>query len=260
MSTDEEIKACCAAVYSTDAVAALLGDAYHPGGRRLTRRLADHLHLQPNGRVVDVASGPGATAQLLALEYGVEVDGVDLAESIVHQARRRVDDAGLSDRVRFHVGEAEHLPLHDGSADAAISECAFCTFPDKPSAAAEFARVLRPGGRLGLADVVTSPAGLPQELSTAAAWVACIADARPPEYYHTVLADAGLRTLTTERCDDALLHMIDDIESRIRLVQIVRSFATLGVDVERVQCYARLARQAVTDGLLGYSLIVAEKR
>ena len=87
----------------------------------------------------------------------------------------------------------------------------------------------------------------------------CIADARPPEYYRAVLADAGLHPLVTERCDDALLDMIDHIESRLRLVQIVGSFAALGVDAELVLYYAQLARQAVTDGLLGYALIVAEK-
>lgn len=190
MTDPDQIKACCAAVYSTDAVGALLGETYHPGGRQLTRRLADRLRLQPGDRVVDVASGPGATAQLLALEYGVQVDGVDLAEVVVHRARQRVIDAGVADRVRFHVGEAEHLPLPDCSADAVISECAFCTFPDKLSAATEFARVLRPGARLGLADVITSCAGLPRELSTAAAWVACIADARPPA---RVLPDGALR-------------------------------------------------------------------
>lgn len=54
--------------------------------------------------------------------------------------------------------------------------------------------------------------------------------------------------------------MVDDIESRIRLMQTVRAFDALGVEVDRVLDYTRLARQAVTDGLLGYALVVAEKR
>ncbi|MGH3265364.1 MAG: methyltransferase type 11, partial [Trebonia sp.] len=59
-----DIKACCTAAYGSDAVALLLGDAYHPGGQALTRRLAGILGLSPGQRVADVASGPGATALL----------------------------------------------------------------------------------------------------------------------------------------------------------------------------------------------------
>src|SRR5215510_1204202 len=70
-----QVKACCAAAYSRDAVALVLGESYHPGGPAVTRRLATALGLRPGWRVVDVASGPGATARLLAAEYAVTVDG-----------------------------------------------------------------------------------------------------------------------------------------------------------------------------------------
>ncbi|HKA05325.1 MAG TPA: hypothetical protein VKD67_13390, partial [Acidimicrobiales bacterium] len=62
----EAVKACCAAAYSLDVVALLLGDSYHPGGRTLTRRLADAMDLRPGDRVLDVAAGIGTTALLLA--------------------------------------------------------------------------------------------------------------------------------------------------------------------------------------------------
>lgn len=148
-----EVKACCAAAYSRDAVALVLGASYHPGGLALTRRLASALGVRPGWRVVDVASGPGTTARLLAAEYAVTVDGVELGESAVAGARSAADEAGLSSRIRFHRGDAERLPLPDAIADAVICECALCMFPDKAAAAAEFARVLRPGGRAGITDV-----------------------------------------------------------------------------------------------------------
>lgn len=259
MSTPEEIKSCCAQFYSSDAVAALLGESYHPGGARLTGRLADLLRLQPGQRVLDVASGPGATARLLAAEYGVRVDGVDLAAPIVQEARERAAAAGFAQRVSFHLGDAEHLPMPGGSVDAVISECAFCTFTDKPAAAAEFARVLRPGGRLGLADVITAPDGLPDELRTLAGWVACVADARPRQYYTDLFAAVGLHTIHVETGDDALLRMIDHIEARIRLLHITRALDRVGVDADQVLRYTAIARRAVADGQLGYALIVAEK-
>ncbi|HWN63045.1 MAG TPA: methyltransferase domain-containing protein, partial [Streptosporangiaceae bacterium] len=137
MSADRtQIKACCAAAYGQDAVALLLGESYHPGGLALTRRLAQALGLRPGRHVIDVASGPGTTARLLAAEFGATVDGVDLGQPAVERARSAAEAAGLPSAVRFCVGDAECLPLAGGLADAVVCECAFCTFPDKAAAAA----------------------------------------------------------------------------------------------------------------------------
>jgi arsenite methyltransferase len=144
------------------------GESYHPRGLALTRRLADTLALRSGQRAVDVASGPGTTACALAAEYDVTVDGVDLGESTVERARTTADRAGLSGKVSFHRGDAERLPLPDATFDALVCECAFCTFPDKAGAAPEFARVLRPGGRVGITDVtVTDHRGESHEDRTA---------------------------------------------------------------------------------------------
>ncbi len=74
----ETLKACCAAAYEQDLVALLLGESYHPGGLDVTRHLARALQRRPGQRVLDVAAGPGATACLLAAEFGADVDGLDL--------------------------------------------------------------------------------------------------------------------------------------------------------------------------------------
>jgi hypothetical protein len=262
VSTDgTQIKACCAAAYGQDAVALLLGESYHPGGLTLTRRLAQTLGLHPGQHVVDAASGPGATARLLAAEFGVTVEGVDLGPSTVDRARSAAGNAGSPATVQFRVGDAEHLPLPDGVADAVVCECAFCTFPDKAAAAAEFARVLRPGGRAGITDVTVADGGLPGELTTLTAWVACVADARPVPGYTDILSGAGLRTVRVERHDDALARMIDQIEARLALLRMTAAdrLANAGVDVDAVLRYTALAGQAVADGLLGYALLVAEK-
>lgn len=254
-------KACCAAAYGNDAVALVLGESYHPGGLALTRRLADVLGLRPGQRVADAACGPGTTARLLAGDYGVSVDGVELGESTVAQARTAAEQAGLGERVRYHPGDAERMPLPGGQFDAVVCECAFCTFPDKPAAAAQFARVLRPGGRVGITDVTVAEAGLPAELTTLAGWVACIADARPLCEYLAILAGAGLRTVRTERHDDAMARMIDQIEARIGVLRMTAGprLADAGVDVDAVLGYTALARRAAGDGLIGYALLVAEK-
>lgn len=89
---DDDLKACCAAAYSSDVVALLLGDSYHPGGTTLTRRLAGALGLTAQNRVLDVASGRGTTALLLADAYGVRVDGVDYSPAGV--AAGALDERG----------------------------------------------------------------------------------------------------------------------------------------------------------------------
>jgi len=156
-----DAKACCAAAYSSDLARLVLGDSFHPGGAALTRRLARVAGLRDGERVLDVASGPGTTALLLAREFGVTVEGVELSGDSVERASAAADAAALQDKVRFHVGDAEHLPFPDQSFDVVTCECAFCTFPDKQQAAAEFARVLKPNGRVAFSDVTVDANGLP---------------------------------------------------------------------------------------------------
>jgi len=167
----------------------------------------------------------------------------------------------LSGSIRFHVGDAERLPLPDAIADAVVCECAFCTFPDKATAAAEFARVLRPGGRVGITDVTVTERGLPAELRTLAAWVACLADARPLAQYTEILAAVGLRTGYVEAHDDAMARMVDQIEARLRVLRMTAAdrLAAAGVDVDAVLRYAALAKQAIADELIGYRMLIAEK-
>jgi arsenite methyltransferase len=260
----EELKACCAATYSSDLVALLLGDTYLPGGRALTRRLADAVEIGPGHRVLDVATGRGTSALLFAGQYGATVTGVDLSAANVSLASGVARSAGLAARATFQVGDAERLPVPDGSVDAVICECALCTFPDKPSAAREFARVLRPGGRVGITDVTAIPDRLPVELTGLGAWIACVADARPAtgrDGYADLLEAAGLRVTTVEALGVAMARMIDQIEARLQFVRLTARdrMAAFGIEPGRAATVLAAARRAVADGTLGYGLIVARK-
>lgn len=259
MSETESIKACCAAAYQQDIVALVLGESYHPGGLDLTRRLARALDLRPGERVLDVACGPGATAFVLAGEFGVEVDGADLGPLSVQRATATAEARGLDGQVRFHVGDAERLPFDDASFDAVVCECAFCTFPDKATAAAEFARVLRPGGRVGITDVTLEPERLDDELRTLTGWVACLADARPADQYAALLAGAGLEPTLMERHDEALARMVDQIDARLQALRMITA-AGNEIDVDGALRYTAKAAEAVGMGAAGYVLLVAAKR
>jgi SAM-dependent methyltransferase len=237
-----DLKACCAAAYSSGAARLVLGDSLHPGGAALTSRLAAALGVGPGQVVLDVASGLGTSARQVADETGCDVVGVELSAENVAEAERRGDG-----RVRFLQGDAENLPFDDESFDGALCECSFCLFPDADEAAAEVARVLRPGGRLALSDVITEPERLPSELRTVLAEVACIAKARPLEELVWVFEEAGLEAELTERHDGALAEFVGRIDARLR---------SLGVgDVPLVAT----ARSAIEDGALGYGVVVARR-
>ena len=238
-----ELKACCAAVYESDLVALVLGPSYHPGGRDLTRRLARALDLRPGERVLDVASGPGTTAFLLAEEFGATVDGVDAGALTVERARTGAAQRHLADRVRFCCADAEALPFDDGAFDAVVCECAFCTFPDQEAAAAEFARVpapRRPGRphrrdrrrrapRPGAAHP-GRPRGLPGR--------------RPPGGVTTRPSSPApaCGSCVTEAHDEALARMVDQIDARLRALGAI---GLPGVDLAAAEPYLAAATRAV---------------
>jgi ubiquinone/menaquinone biosynthesis C-methylase UbiE len=254
-------KSCCASLYSSEWARLLLGDSFHPGGLTLTDRLADLVGLRPGMRVLDLASGAGTTALRLADRYGCEVVGVDFGSATVARCRLAAQEAGLATQVRFCVGDAERLAFADGSFDAVICECAFCTFVDKPTAAAEIARVLAPDGRLGLSDL-TRNGPLPAELEGLLAWVACVADALPVEQYAACFRRAGLSTAHAERHDEVLAQMVEQIRAKLfgaELVMKVRRMDIPGVDLAQAKSFARSAAEAVRAGQLGYAIVVARK-
>jgi hypothetical protein len=259
LDVDGDPKACCARLYESEAARWLLGGELHPGGERLTLRLAELAGIARDTRVVDVACGTGASARLLAREAGAESVGVDLGAQAIEDAARVAAAAGLAHRVRFVHGDAEALPLPDAAFDVALSECSLCTFPDKRRAVAEMARVLRPGGAIAIADVTATLSALPGELRTAAARVACVADARSEDEYVALLRAAGCEPVAVERRDAELTAMIDRVEARLR---VARMLVPPGEQRERVReavALARAARAEVARGTLGYVLVVARR-
>jgi ubiquinone/menaquinone biosynthesis C-methylase UbiE len=255
------LKACCANLYKSDWARWLLGDSFHPGGLALTERLGTLLELRPGHRLLDVASGNGTSAIHIAQRFGCGVAGVDYSARSVEDAIVASVNAGVSNRVRFKRGDAESLPFGDAEFDAVICECAFCTFPDKRAAALEFARVLKPGGRVGLSDLTRS-GPLPRELEGLLAWIACIADAQTVEQYVAHLQSAGLIIDCIEPHHDALGAMVKDIRARLLGVELLAKLKQVdlpGVDFEQARRMAQTAAQAVREGQLGYALIVGVK-
>jgi arsenite methyltransferase len=255
------IKQCCAAVYDSDAAKLLLGDSLHPGGDALTERLGRMLNLGPQTRVLDVAAGRGTSAFSLAARFGCEVIGLDYSPRNVEAAKRDASGRGLSRTVNFCCGDAERLPFADGAFDAIVCECALCTFPSKPSAAAEFARVVRPGGQVGLSDL-TRQGTLPHQLESLAAWIACIADAQPLGEYVGLLAATGLKVVATEEHNGALIDFVNHVRSRLLVAEVMLGLnkpALPGFDIAVVKDFTQHALAAIRAGKLGYAIVIATK-
>jgi arsenite methyltransferase len=256
-----DVKQCCARLYESDFAKPLLGESFHPGGLKLTERLGQLLQLGPSSHVLDVASGRGISAIFLAQHFGCEVIGLDYGPQNVAQAKDVAGRQGLSARVRFEQADAESIPYPNSSFDAVVCECAFCTFPDKARAALEFARVLRPGGMVGISDLTRS-GELSKQLDSLLAWIACIADALPIEKYQEWFSSAGLIPRGTESHAEALLEMVRQVQAKLLGVEVMKGLKRIdlpGIDLTAVKQMAKAALAAVQSGQIGYAIVTAEK-
>jgi arsenite methyltransferase len=255
------VEACCAALYESHAVRWFLGGELHPGGAATTRRSLEMIELRASERLLDVGSGAGTSALLAAREFGCLVAGVDYGTGAIVDAQRAADAAGLCDRVGFMQGEAGALPFADGVFDAVLCECSLSTFENKPRAVAEMRRVLRPGGRVAISDVVADPGRLPETLRGRVATLGCIGGAMPLSDYQRLLAEHGLRTYAIEPLDAEAGRLAGRLEDRLRFGRIMdrcranRELCPFGFD-EAIAA-VRLARRAIDERLLGYAIITA---
>jgi arsenite methyltransferase len=254
-----DLKACCAAAYASPVAAWLLGARFHPGGSALTERLIRALAVGPGDTVADIACGLGESSLQVARATRASAIGVDLSSDSIATARRAAEREGLEGSVEFLVADAEALPLAHGAVDGVLCECSLCTFPDKQRAAAELARVLRPGGRLALSDMIAEPERFPASLRTLDAWVACLADARPLAGLVELLGGAGLVVEVVERHDDALARLLDRVDARLRLARAgLASDGDSGL-IERGIELVGAAQESLELGILGYAVVVARQ-
>ncbi len=156
----------------------------------------EHLKLQPGETVLDLGSGPGLDAFIAAKAVGPQgrVIGVDMTPAMLERARRNAEQGGFRN-VEFREGRLEALPVADASVDALTSNCVINLVPDKAAVFREIARVLKPGGRLVISDIVLDgelPAAIAKDLY---AYVGCIAGAALRGDYLGLVEAAGLGEL-----------------------------------------------------------------
>ena len=257
----DQIKVCCASFYQSDVIKLLLGDILHPGGLELTYHLGKMLELSKNKRVLDIACGRGSSAIHLAKSFGCTVTGLDYGAENIADAKANAKSDSVDNLTVFSQGDAELLPLDDESFDAVISECSFCTFPNKAKAATEIARVLRPQGQYGMTDITISES-LPNDIQSLLTWVSCVAGAGKPDQYVSILEKAGFGGFTIEDHSDVLLALIDDIRRKLLGVEIFAGLGKLdlqGFDMNEAKRLAKRGIELIKKRTIGYTLIITSK-
>jgi len=183
--------------------------------------------------VLDLGSGAGFDCFLAAKKVGKSgrVIGVDMTPEMVEKAEANAKDWGYCN-VEFKLGEIEDLPLSDDSVDVVISNCVINLSPEKRKVFAEVFRVLRPGGRFMVSDIVlTRP--LPMELKeSVGAYVGCIAGAVSKDEYLAAINGAGFKNVKITDESDFPLDYAEDIPG------VKETIADLGMSVAEVKTAA----------------------
>lgn len=134
-------------------------DEFHIRGRQATLELARSLGLNPDCHVLDIGSGLGGPARTLAEMYGCRVTGIDLTRAFCEAAATLSDWVGLGDRISFLQGDATRLPFNDGVFDAAVTIHVSMNIARKDRVYAEARRVLKPGARFAIYDILQGEGG-----------------------------------------------------------------------------------------------------
>lgn len=159
--------------------------------------------LEPGQTVLDLGSGGGIDCFLAAERVGTDgrVIGVDMTPAMLEKANRNKAKLGV-EHVEFREGQIEALPVDDGSVDAIISNCVINLSPDKAAVFHEAYRVLKPGGRLAVSDMVTQGKFTPQERTDMSAWAGCITGAEDVADMAAWMKAAGFSQISIQKKGD----------------------------------------------------------
>lgn len=169
-----------------------------------------HAGLRAGEVVVDLGCGAGIDTILAARAVGPtgRVIGLDTLPEMRRRAEAATTEAGVADRCELLTGEMEAIPLPDGTADVVISNGVLNLSPRKSRAIAEMARVLKPGGRICIADLVVDRDLPPEVLASEAAWAGCVAGAVSERVLNRKLARAGFTDIAL---DHRTTFSLDDV-------------------------------------------------
>jgi arsenite methyltransferase len=203
---------CCVDFYQSPLTQQLLGNSFHPGGVKLTHKLAVSTLVNRNSTVLDVAAGQCASAHYLADNFGATVYALDLGLDNLKGAKIKSGE-DKRNKVHFVQADAEHLPIASNSIDVVFCECVLCTFDNRENALTEIYRVLKPRGFIAISDVFLNEQ-LPIELNTELNRWLCVAGAYNAIRSQEVISQGGFTQVRFRDASSQLLETIHTIESK----------------------------------------------
>jgi arsenite methyltransferase len=197
-ASDTHAKTAALIGYSEEDIAGTAADANLGLGCGNPTALAS---LKAGETVLDLGSGAGFDALLSAEKLGPEgrFIGVDMTPEMLERARTNAVNAGHARTVEFREGLIEDLPVASESVDVVISNCVINLSPDKPKVFREAYRVLKPGGRLAVSDILLSEPLPPEIVELAASWIACLGGASTEDEYFGNMRAAGFENIEYSR-------------------------------------------------------------
>lgn len=189
-------------------------DEFHMGGRRATKTLAEALDINPGHHVLDIGCGLGGTARFLASTYGCKVTGIDLTAEYVAVGNELNDEVGLAGQINLSEANATDLPFADAGFDRASLLHVGMNIADKAKLFQEAARVIKPGGYLGVYDVMRTN-DLPITFPVAWAENETTSFVEPVDIYRATLEAAGFRIIDIADRNDIALLFFEAIKKRL---------------------------------------------
>jgi arsenite methyltransferase len=219
--------------------------------------LAQRIRLSLTDTVLDAACGLGESSQFLAKEYGCKVFGVDLSRTLARTASKMHN----GEDANYLVGDGEHLPLRENSFTAAISECSMCLMPESRNGLREIFLALKPGGRIGITDVVASGPLLPELEETLMRFLCVTSELSWSEYPALVEAEGFDQVEMTDQ-SSSLHELLEALRKRLFLAELLTAVGKLSIGRDQLnqgKHLVSLAKAAVDQRSLRYAMITAQK-
>jgi ubiquinone/menaquinone biosynthesis C-methylase UbiE len=241
---------------------AYVGTTKHMGGFETTQELIELCHIGKDTYVLDVGCGAGATASTLAKTVGCRVVGVDLRESMVALSAERARREGVADLIEFRVADAQDLPFDDATFDAVLCESVATFIEDKQRVVDEFARVVKPGGYVGLNEEIWLKEPTPEVTEHVKVMWPIKPNVPMADGWEAILKGAGLQDVIVR------VYKVDPRREatqvkRYSLRDMFKMFwRTLVLYVKSAEFRAYMGNQRLPKGVfeyLGYAVLVGRK-
>ena len=215
------------------------------------------IELQPGQTVLDLGSGGGIDVLLSARRVGPagKVYGLDMTDEMLALARENQRKAGVTN-VEFLKGDIEHIPLPDDSIDVIISNCVINLSADKPRVLREAFRVLKPGGRFAVSDVVVRGQVSDDIRRSVELWVGCVAGALEDTEYRALLASAGFENISVEPWR---VYQVEDARELLTSAGIDVDTAAAEADGKFASAFVRATKPLAAQACCGPSCCSAGK-